>query len=66
VNDCCLTPQTNKQTITFYIVEIDDFGILALHTKPSQAFSEIDNIITVYNIVSQNWALKVDKSYFIF
>ncbi|CAC5419967.1 DNASE1L [Mytilus coruscus] len=38
--------------------DVSDFAILALHTKPSKAPEEIDNITRVYDIVKSQWNLE--------
>lgn len=39
--------------------DVSDFAILALHSKPSKAPEEIDNITRVYDIVKSQWNLEV-------
>ncbi|XP_063423440.1 deoxyribonuclease-1-like [Mytilus trossulus] len=38
--------------------DVSDFAILALHSKPSKAPEEIDNITRVYDIVKSQWHLE--------
>ncbi|XP_013408931.1 deoxyribonuclease-1 [Lingula anatina] len=38
--------------------EVTDFAIIAIHTDPQEAVSEIGNLTRVYDAVKQHWALE--------
>lgn len=38
-------------------LDVSDFAMAAIHTSPSEAVSEIDRLVDVYDDIAQRWSL---------
>ena len=45
----------------YFLLEIKDFGMIAIHTKPTDAVNEVDGLTDVYDGVKDRWGLEVGQ-----
>lgn len=45
------------ESFSVFLLDVTDFAMAAIHTSPSQAVSEIDRLVDVYDDIVRRWNL---------